>query len=466
MGAPLVLACAGARIWGRDPCTLWSMLGTRSLARGIIVGASLAALAIVVVFAMSSHGARTIRIATGPRGGTFLPLGQAIASVIERQVPRTRAVALESPGGRGNIERLERGEVDFALVPNDAQGGPRVRAIAPLYDEVLQVVVRVDEVSDLMHLRGRRVSIGPRGSGTEEVALHVLSHFGVARGEIDARSMQHLDAAEAFARGELDAVFVLAGVRTPVVERLLRRPGARLLSLGDPSVAGSVLEGVRLDAPFLTPAVVPARAYGASPPEPVGTVSVRALLVTRVDVPDALVHDVTRALFENRVELTARERLLARMSETIDPSELSFPLHTGAVMYYHRHDPPFIQRWADTISLGITVALLLWSGGVAVRTWMRRRRKNRVDSYYLEVQKLTARLTERARLDDLLAVKESLRRLRRRAFEELMAERLEANESFTIFQDYVRSELLEVDAMIRAQRDAGDDARESLAPTG
>jgi TRAP transporter TAXI family solute receptor len=395
---------------------------------------------------------RIVRIATGPRGGTFLPVGTVLARALSRQLDPIEARAVETPGGAANLRRLAAGEADLALVANDASGGASARAIAPLYDEVLQLVAREGLTgADIESLRGHRVAIGSSGSGTNAITRRVLSHFDLLT-HVEPVELSHLEAAQALERGDVDAMFVLAGLRAPAVERALSVRGAHLVDIGDPNDRGSALEGVRVDSPFLSVSVIPMRTYGSEPTRAIGTVGVRALLVARSDLSDDLVFDVTRTLFEQKVALASDERLFARLSERFDPGELQFPLHPGASRYYRRNDPPFIVAWADTLSLGLTALVMGASGFAALRTARRRRRKLRVERYYSEIQAAALARNTACDLEGLVAVKQRLHAIRRRAFDELMAERLEADESFTIFQDFVRSELLEIDAEIRERR--------------
>jgi hypothetical protein len=326
-----------------------------------------------------------------------------------------------------------------------------VRAIAPLYQEVLHIVVRADRgIAAVRDLAGRRVSVGPRGSGTEGIARVVFEHFGLA-----TVTIEHLPltaAVEAFEKGDLDAVFALTGLRARAIERLLAREGARLLSIGDPERAGSPIDAVRIDAPYLTPAVIPQFTYESGPAEPIGTLGVQALLLAHEDVPEAIVHDVTQAIFESKVRLAEKEKVVARLSERFDPGEIRFPLHPGAIRFYKREGPAFIQEWAETISLGITVVLLAGSGLLTAREALRRRKKNRIDVYYLEIQEISTKIRSTRTVEELLELKDRLKALRVRAFDELVNERLDANESFTIFQDFLRAELLEVEAAVSGRR--------------
>ena len=136
-----------------------------------------------------------------------------------------------------------------------------------------------------------------------------------------------------------------------------------------------------------------------------------------------------------------------RIREKFQPEAVLIPYHRGAVDYYQRAQPPFIVEYAETMSFVLTVLVGIISLAVAFREWMRRKMKNRIDVFYVEVEELTGDLQEMS-LDELVAHRRALRDLRRRAFAELVAERLEANESFTIFQDYLASERAAIEARI------------------
>jgi hypothetical protein len=422
---------------------------------------ALAALALAAVIASQvtrrpiASPPRPLRIAGGPEGGSYLPIARALAGAVNAGLAGVSASAVVTEGGPDNVQRLEARTAELALVENNVTpGGRRIFAVAPLYQEFLHVVVREGvAVARADDLRGKRIGIGPALSGTDVVARIMLAHYDIGPADAVMRSLSHLDAAAAMDRGELDVACVLTGLKAPVVSRLLAPPGRRLLSLGDAAHPGSALQGLRLDAPFLDAVVVPERVYGDDPPAPVGTIGVRAILCARHDLEEDLVREVTRAIFESKVGLGEREKLLARISERFDPADVRFPLHAGAVSYFHREDPPLIVVWADAVSLIVSLLVLAGSGALAAWGFVRRRRKNRIDAYYDEVQTAATLITDAAALGDLQGAKEMLHRIRRRAFDDLVAERLDADESFTIFQDYVRSEMGEVEGLIRRREE-------------
>ncbi len=298
---------------------------------------------VIAVAACGASSPATVRIATGQRGGTFLPLGETLARGFAADVTATEFAAIESPGSVASVEMLARGEAELALLSNHVAGATGLELIAPLYEETLQIVVRRDAgISRPRDLVGRRIAVGAAMSGTESIADTVLQHFGITPDRFDRRNLSAVDAVAALAAGDLDAVFIVAGMRTPAVDGLLARGDLTLLSLGEPGKIGSALEGIKLDAPFFSVTAIPEHAYGTEPPAAVGTISVHALLVARADLDEGLVHAITESLYLHKVELAQQERLLSHLNERYDSSLSPYPLHAGADRYYRRDEPTLV----------------------------------------------------------------------------------------------------------------------------
>jgi uncharacterized protein len=392
-------------------------------------------------FACGSSSPDSVRIATGQRGGTFLPLGETLARGFAADVPGTQFAALESPGSVASVEMLGRGEAELALLSNHVAGATGLELVAPLYEETLQVVVRRDAgITRPLQLAGRRIGVGPAGSGTESIADVVLLHFGIGGEAFDRRNLSVIDAVAALEAGTLDAAFIVAGMRTPAVDGLLARGDMRLLSLGEPGKVGSALEGIKLDAPFFSVTAIPEHAYGAEPTTAIGTISVHALLVARADLDEDLVFAITESLYSHKVELAQQERLLSHLSERYDPALSPYPLHAGADRYYRRDEPSLVQRYLNEISLAITIGALLWSAISGLRAAREQARRNRIESHYAEAKRI---------IDDGAAepavLRERLVAARDRALGELADERLDANDAYLILQDYLNARIAELD---------------------
>ncbi len=288
--------------------------------------------------------APTIRIATGLPGMTFKPLGEALVAAYSRVLPDIHFVVVETEGSVSNLSHLEDGTAELGLALADvAYMGynghiselPRpvrnVRGIAVLHPSTVHVLVAKDSrIKALSDLRGRRLGVGPPGSGTAVTSAILLRAFGVPPDDVRQRTLPFLDATDALTRGELDAVFIAAADPVGAVRRATQA-GAHLIDL-----KGATVEQLRLAYPFLRPATIAAGTY-PDQPLPIQTVRVDVLLLCREQLDDVLVHRLTSALFDVLPELTASRNYLKMMDLRRAPST-PIPLHPGAAWYYRQQE--------------------------------------------------------------------------------------------------------------------------------
>lgn len=421
----------------------------------VIVAVAMVVLAVAFFLTLANHERpQRLVIATGVESGTYHRLGRAMAEVLEAEGVADSVEVLATEGSVANMELLEGPDrvADLGFVQSDTRPRGGVRLIAPLYQEVLHILVSkriIDRVEGINDLEGLRVSLGTPASGTRSVAERVIGHFGVSVGEdID---LPPDDVVQGLIGGSIDAAFMLSAIPSNAVDELCQQDAVRFLSLGDSQQRGNEADALALVFPSLTSGVIPRSTYVRLPESPVATVEVSALFVVSSELESNLVKTITTTLFTHRSRLIESEgdRVIVarRLREKYQPETALIPYHEGAVTYYQRSQPPFIVEYAETLSFGLTVLVGLFSVAVAAREWMRRKMKNRIDVFYVEVEELTTGL-ENLSLEELGAHREALRDLQRKAFAELVAERLEANDSFTIFQDYVASERRAIEARI------------------
>ncbi|MGB6223254.1 TAXI family TRAP transporter solute-binding subunit [Haloferula sp.] len=383
-----------------------------------------------------------LRISTGEAGGLYQPLAAAITEVVSKDHPELTFEQQPSEGSLMSMRRLESGESDLALVQNGTPANEHVRLIAPLYQEVLHILVSVDSpVTSVRELLGKRLAIGSAESGTRMIVSNLLEHYTLGRSELVEGDLS--TACEKLLAGEVDAVFAVTGVRARAIRELMAGGKVRLLGIGDPGVPGSEVEGVRIHYPHLMPFVIPAGTYRSDDPERSGrpleavqTLALPSLLVCRSELPEHSVAQITRSIFENRVALVQRHPVAAGLREP-HPEQLvgiSYPLHSGADDFYHRNEPNFFVAYAEVMALILSVAIALLASGAAVRKWLLLRKKDRIDQYYVAIEKIISQLNSENSLSQLQAFEEELSGLRAKAVKELVDERLQANESFRIFQ--------------------------------
>jgi TRAP transporter TAXI family solute receptor len=426
-----------------------------------VAGLALVVIGIIGYLSLSGDDSdREIVIATGPETGNYHTLGTAFGRLLEAEGIVASVRVLETEGSAQNMELIggDGDRADFALVQSDTVANAHARLVASLYEEHLHVLVArglANEVRTIYELRGLRVSLGGSGSGTRQVARRVLDHFKVEPGEDLAISPARL--VESFKIGDIDAAFVLTAVPSRSIQQLASDDAVRFLPLGDAQEVGNEADALALVHPSLHATAIPHSAYGRLPERPTLTVGVTAQLVAGRGVNESLVRRVTEAVFEHRSRVGVDNERLAvaqRIRERYSPGSSTIPYHPGAVAYYTRQQPAFVVEYAETMSLFLTLLVGVYSAYIALREWARRRRKNRIDAYYVEA---TSHFDDvhTASTESLFERRDALVELRRTAFRDLVDERLDANESFTILQDQIDSELRTIEALIRERSDRG-----------
>ncbi len=307
---------------------------------------------------LPNQGRISFQIATGSTAGTFFPVGEAIAGLIShpRGVDRCETSfnvcgpaglivsTRTSEGAVDNLIAVNNGEVESGLAQSDVvaaavkgQGlfkklGPQnhVRVIASLFSEQVHLVAagssKIKSVSDL---KGKRVSLGSDGSGVGITAREILTAYRLSEASLKASHEDIFNAVQLMKDGKLDAFFAVGGVPLDPVSELTSSGKARLIPI-DGAGRDRLLKAV----PSLSAAAISAKAYGNN--ADIQTVSARALWVVRDSVADALIYDITRALFnpKNYDPLAASHPSAREIS--LDSAALSppAPLHPGAARFY------------------------------------------------------------------------------------------------------------------------------------
>ena len=433
-------------------------VGSRISVRLVVVLFVGGILAVAAFFTWRSIGVdagpTSLRIATGPAGGVYRAIGSRFATLLVDKGVIADAEALPTAGSRANADLLGTGEVDFAIVQSDTPLPDDARLVAELYDETLHTLVApalADSVTHFDDLRKLRVSLGPLGSGTRQVVDRLLTHFDVRVGEIV--DVPHDELGAAFATGRLDVAFVLTAMPSTVVAATVRDGGARLMSLETPQEGVGLADGLGICFPAYREIVIPRGTYGLESSRSAVTIGVGAWLVCRAALPAETVRATVATIFEHRLEATGGGARMPRIVERYAPQAVDLAYHAGATAYYVRDEPPFLVEYAEAISLGLTLLVGVFSAMMALREWLRRTRKNRIDAYYNLVREHSGEIDDASRAD-LRALRRELNAIRQRAFDDLVAERLDADSSFIIFQDYLRGELESIDQRLARIADA------------
>jgi hypothetical protein len=281
----------------------------------------------------------TVELATGSTQGVYYRYGTALARAVSAELPGVDVRVRNTEGSAENLRRVAAGESTFAFAAADAaadaaggQGSFRsplpIRAVARVYDEYIHLVVRAGSaLRSARDLRGRRVSVGQAGSGTEIVANRLLAVVGLdPERDLTAARLGIDDSVTALRDGRIDAFFWQGGVPTAGVVSLAGQLRIRLLPLG------SYAAELRRYSPAYRPAAVPAGTYPGTPA--VLTLALPSYIVTRADTDPDLVYQLTRVLFASRDRIADTVSLAGVLDARAAIETFPVELHAGALRYY------------------------------------------------------------------------------------------------------------------------------------
>ncbi|MFG2168295.1 TAXI family TRAP transporter solute-binding subunit [Micromonospora chersina] len=277
-----------------------------------------------------------IRIATGSPTAVYHAFGQSLAALLNRELPGVRASVVVTAASAQNVRLVGAGEAELGftqadVLPPHAPEHPTVLAVARVYDDLLHLVTTAGgPVRTLADLRGRRVSVGADGSGTEVTATRLLTVAQLG-GTVVQEHLGLDDSVAALRAGRIDAFFFSGGLPVRGVAELAGRTSIRMVDLGEwtePLRSGYGQVYVTRD--------IPRSVYGA---DPVSTVANPNYLIVRADLPTELVREVTRLLMERREELAAAHPAAGRMSPRAAIVTTPLPLHPGAAEWYRATKP-------------------------------------------------------------------------------------------------------------------------------
>jgi len=285
-----------------------------------------------------------LSIATGGTGGVYYPLGGGLAAMMSKYLPGVEATAEVTTASVDNMKLLHTDKIALAFTQPDAawdanQGQTKgfsekvaVRTIAALYSNYMHIValdgIGIKSIPDL---KGKRVSTGAPGSGTEVKGLRVLEAYGL--GPKDLKSQDRLGAAEsagALKDRKLDAFVWDGGLPTAAILDLGATPGIKiqLIPHGD-----AVAKMAAKYGPLYFLGTIPKGTYGGIDADvPVAAVTNLLTVHERMDEPMA--YQITKLLHERTADLVAVHKAATEITLKSAVLGSPVPFHPGALRYY------------------------------------------------------------------------------------------------------------------------------------
>ena len=381
---------------------------------GPAVALALVALFITYQFVDPAPPSR-ITIATGGPNGAYYAYAQRYREILARE--GVTLEVLETAGSVENIELLESPEagVQVGFVQGGTGSfarGDSIRSLASLYYEPLWLFATPSiNLAEPRSVIGKRMSIGPKGSGTRALVLELARDSGIGESDLNISELNGIAAANAVRDGSLDMMMLVASSTSELVQRLLRADGVRLKSFP------------RVDAytrrhRYLNKLTLPEGTIDLSenlPPENIQLLASTANLVADQDLHPALVD----LLLQAATEVHGDGGLFEQPRAFPSPRYLVFPLSHDAERFF-KSGTPFLRRtlpfWAATLIDRLLVMLLPLIAIVIplmrimppIYKWRVRRRAYR---WYKELRKLERSIQRGVHDDDVATYAAELDRI-------------------------------------------------------
>lgn len=384
-----------------------------------------------------------ITIATGQRGGLYLPLGRQLAAEIEKRL-RVKVRIVKTKGSLENLLRLRGRNVDFALyqpgtlealhkhdpslaaeaeedVKNRAglsarpAESARVAFVANLYSQPAHFIVRrgagIESPADLK--KDTTVGVGLTDSGDYAMSLMLLKDLGLDRQSVTAKHLTYEEVEDGFRSGRLDAVFITMGVQAPVLPELFETGTCDLVEI--PCADALTMKHVSMSK-----YTIPKGLYRLEPPEKpsddVETVALAAQLLTRSDVHAGLVEEVARIVLS---EGFVKENQLGELftgGHEFARHKPEFPIHLGAQRFYDPALRPllptdFVESTEGIRSFAVSVLIAVFFGIRWLRQRRIKRKEHRLDRFIralLEIERRQVALDTGENANDVQSLQKLL----------------------------------------------------------
>jgi uncharacterized protein len=292
-------------------------------------------------------------LATATTGGTYYPVGVALATLTKVKLEPSDGIAMSaisSAGSGENVKLMRENQAQFAILQAlfgawategtgmlEAEGPqPHLRSISMLWQNVEHFVVTQDmaktgTIDDLEQFNGAPFSIGARNSGTEGSGRTILQGLGINPDEeFEVAYMGYTPTAEALQNGTVKGANLPGGVPVSAVAQAFAALSGKLTIL---SFSEDQIAQANSEFDVWPPYEIPAGTYPGQD-QPVMTIAQPNFLAVREDIPEEDVYLITKTMYENLPFLQNIHAATKDMALEKAIAGLPIPLHPGAARFY------------------------------------------------------------------------------------------------------------------------------------
>jgi TRAP transporter TAXI family solute receptor len=300
-----------------------------------------AALGLAAISAASA-GAEELRIGTASQGGAFYPIGQAIATLVNKHADGLTMVPIVTQGSVQNPRLVTKREVDVGITNNNLavlankgaamykkSGKMNLQAIGSLHFSVLHMMTLANSsINGIADLKGKRVAVGPAGGGTIVFLKQVLGLHGLTLKDITPSFLSYGDGFSQLADGNVDAAFALSGYPAGAVMQARANKALKYIKLSDDVMRGALAKYKNYNRVVIPKGVYKTAADGV-------VLGVNNMLIVDAGMDADKVFKITKAIYDNMDEFRAGN---AHAKQIVPSKSLSLriPLHPGAAKYFKK----------------------------------------------------------------------------------------------------------------------------------
>ncbi len=299
----------------------------------------LSVVAAVLACGVAGVQAQQVKLMTGPQGGSWYPLGGAIANIADKAGLKVQVL----PGaGIANVKAVDGGKADLGFgnsistVDGVAGRAPfdtptkNVCNVASLYPQYYQVVANADaNINSLGDLKGKSLAVQPKGNTAEFISMQSLEVYGLKYADMGRVSyVSYTDAVSLMKDNNAQAFTLGTTVPASAIMDLASARDIKIVGIPDDK-----FQAMRKLNPGYTKLIIPAGSYPKQTQD-VQTIGYATHMVARCDLDENVVYKVLKGMVDNKADLGAIAKAMGSITPKMMAEDIGVPMHKGALKYY------------------------------------------------------------------------------------------------------------------------------------